>query len=203
MIETPRADALDRLYRPQALDVPVLVARDAPIATIDPRTSGNFAAPELDTPQGAGTLVAGFDPSSVQNAPSRGILPRVLERAPSTVLMVATDESWVQVKSVDGSVIFEAVLQKGDTWEVPATEEPPVLRTGQAGAIFFAMDDQFYGPVGARGAVESNVPLNHLAVAELYEPALLEDNSGLATMVAELKVAEEEAAAAPAPTPSE
>ena len=27
--DAPRADALDRLYRPQALDVPVLVARDA------------------------------------------------------------------------------------------------------------------------------------------------------------------------------
>jgi hypothetical protein len=33
----PGAEALDRLYRPQALDVPVLTARDAPIATLDPR----------------------------------------------------------------------------------------------------------------------------------------------------------------------
>jgi hypothetical protein len=33
----PNSDALDRLYRPQALDVPVLVSRDGPIAAIDPR----------------------------------------------------------------------------------------------------------------------------------------------------------------------
>ena len=44
-IAPPRPDALDRLYRPAALDVPVLVARDAPIATIDPRSVGNFATP--------------------------------------------------------------------------------------------------------------------------------------------------------------
>ena len=32
----PSSEALDRLYRPQALDVPVLVARDGPISTLDP-----------------------------------------------------------------------------------------------------------------------------------------------------------------------
>ncbi len=33
----PPAEALDRLYRPQALDVPVLTARDGPIAALDPQ----------------------------------------------------------------------------------------------------------------------------------------------------------------------
>ena len=31
-------DALTRMYRPQALDVPVMVARDAPISTLDSPT---------------------------------------------------------------------------------------------------------------------------------------------------------------------
>jgi len=204
VFDAPRADALDRLYRPQALDVPVLVARDAPIATIDPRYSGNFTAPEIDAP----TLEAGFigpqiagvspqitAPAEPAPAPSRGILPRVLERAPSTVVMVATAESWVQVTSADGSVIFESILQKGDSWEVPATEEPPRLISGQSGAIYFAMDDQFFGPMGRSGAVTKNVPLHHEALAELYEPAKLEDDAGLATMVAELRAGEETGAA--------
>ena len=39
----PDPEALDRLYRPQALDVPVLVARDGPIAAIDPGTVGVLA----------------------------------------------------------------------------------------------------------------------------------------------------------------
>ena len=39
-------DTLDRLYRPEALDVPVLVARDGPIAAIDPRTVGALAGAE-------------------------------------------------------------------------------------------------------------------------------------------------------------
>ena len=35
-------DQLDRLYRPQALEVPVLTARDGPISTLDPSFSKNF-----------------------------------------------------------------------------------------------------------------------------------------------------------------
>ncbi len=38
----PAADALDRLYRPQALDVPVLVARDGPISILDPASVGTL-----------------------------------------------------------------------------------------------------------------------------------------------------------------
>ena len=36
------SDQLDRLYRPQALEVPVFTARDGPISTLDPSFSNNF-----------------------------------------------------------------------------------------------------------------------------------------------------------------
>lgn len=205
-IEAPRADAFDRLYRPQALDVPVLVARDAPIATIDPRYSGNFTAPETDAPTGtdAATRLAladltGANPviagDTAAAAPRTGNLPRVLERAPSTVLLVASAESWVQATAADGSVIFESIMQKGDTWEVPQTEEAPRLISGQSGGIYFAMDDQIYGPMGADGSIVKNVPLDNTALAGLYQPIALEDESPVATLVAELRSAEETEAA--------
>jgi hypothetical protein len=41
----PSVEAFDRLYRPQALEVPVLVPRDGPIATLDPSTVGVFGGP--------------------------------------------------------------------------------------------------------------------------------------------------------------
>ena len=40
------AAALERLYRPQALDAPVMVARDGPIAAIDPARMGALAGPD-------------------------------------------------------------------------------------------------------------------------------------------------------------
>ena len=46
-------DGFDRLYRPQALDVPVMVARDAPISTLDPRRAGALAGQgTVGTPPG-------------------------------------------------------------------------------------------------------------------------------------------------------
>ena len=63
--DPPTPDALDRLYRPRALDVPVLVARDGPIASLDPEAEAEAgdalaaAEPEpgpdaLPTPGAAG-----------------------------------------------------------------------------------------------------------------------------------------------------
>jgi hypothetical protein len=72
------------------------------------------------------------------------------------------------VKSADGTVIFEAMMQPGDSWETPLTEEPPVLRTGDSGAIYFAMGDKFFGPVGSSGSVTANVPLSIAGLQESY-----------------------------------
>lgn len=178
VMNEPRADALDRLYRPQALDVPVLVPRDAPIANIDPSAFGSFTAPALDSPTFAGISPDGAAPIGV---------PQVVEGPAPELQMIAAYTSWVRVKSADGSTIFEAVMNKGDTWTVPATEEPPVLRTGESGAIYFAMADGCYGPVGGRGSVTSNLPLHRQALAELYEPVKIQDDSVLIKMVADLK----------------
>ncbi|MEM6371343.1 MAG: RodZ domain-containing protein [Pseudomonadota bacterium] len=185
-IETPRADALDRLYRPQALDVPVLVARDAPIATLDPRNIGTFAEPEPDSPQIAG--VADFSPT-----PGTAV-PRVVEETAPALTMVAVRPSWVRVRAADGTVIFEATMQAGDTWEAPLTEEPPTLRTGESGAIYFAMNDKFYGPVGETGSVTSNLPLEIAGLQETYLPVDVDTDEGLVRYAEARAAVQDEAA---------
>jgi len=192
--DATRVEALDRLYRPAALDVPVLVARDAPIASLDPRTSGLFdepVAPAVNAPvqQQYGLAVnnaitEALSPTLVAGGLS---VPRVLEGPAPAVQIVATGETWVRVTSADGRNLFEKVMQKGDTFDVPALEQAPVLRTGQSGAVYFAMNGEFYGPVGGRGSVTSNVQLQQQALAERYEPALPGQDSALETLVAELR----------------
>ncbi len=184
-----RSDALDRLYRPAALDVPVLVARDAPIASIDPRSVGSFGGIDSTDPR-----MAEATQPETPITPGAIAVPQVVEGPVPALRMVAAYPSWVRVRAADGKVIFEGIMNKGDSWDVPATEEPPTLRTGESGALYFAMDGQYYGPVGDRGAVTSNLPLQRQALADLYEPAMIEENSALATMVAELQQA------APLPT---
>ena len=194
-VESPRADVLDRLYRPQALDVPVLVARDAPIASIDPRSVSNFPTPDRPAtaePSTAvaenGTIDAAIDEAlMLANAETDLPRPQVVEPLGDKVRMVAAYPSWVRVRAADGTVIFEGVMNKGDTWDVPVTEEPPSLRTGESGALYFAMADGCFGPVGPRGAVTSNVPLHAQALAELYQPVDPKAEQSLSRMFADLE----------------
>ncbi|MEX3315656.1 helix-turn-helix domain-containing protein [Sulfitobacter sp. PS-8MA] len=208
--KSPRADALARLYRPQALDVPVLVARDAPIASIDPRSVSNFPTPDRPETAEPETVVA--ENSSITDAIDEAVMlanaetalprPQVVEAAAQSVRMVAAYPSWVRVRAADGTVIFEGVMNKGDTYDVPVTEEPPTLRTGESGALYFAMADGCFGPVGPRGAVTSNVPLNQQALAELYQPVDPAAEQSLSRMFADLEGAIEPSALAAMPCKS-
>ena len=175
----PTAEAMDRLYRPAALDLPVLVARDAPISTLDPDKVGTLmpsALPEVDladaTPQGPHPLPA-------------GATPQVVEDAAPTLVMVAVRPSWVRVRSADGSVIYEGIMEPGETYDVPATEEPPTLRAGESGAVYFVMNGAHYGPVGPSGTVTSNIPLSIPEVSDRYQVADLGADRDLARVVAE------------------
>ncbi len=189
-----RVEALDRLYRPAALDFPVLVARDAPIASLDPGAGGLFetaAAPSLSGAVDV-ALAAALDAPLANGALT---VPQVLEGPAPAVQVVASGETWVRITAADGTSIYENVMQKGDTFNVPALEEAPLLRTGQSGAVYFVMNGEIFGPAGGRGSVTSNVPLQQQALAELYEPVLPGQNDAVETMVAEMRSVVEQPAA--------
>jgi len=172
----PPSAALDRLYRPQALDVPVMTARDAPISTLDPTTVGSFSS---------GMGAQGVAVASA--APVTGpITPRVVEGPAPALALVASRSAWVRVREADGSIIFEGIMDAGDSYVVPAMEEPPTLRVGESGAIYFAMNGVHYGPAGPSGSVTSNLPLAVGTLSETYAQADLNQDSDLARVVAEL-----------------
>ncbi len=173
--DAPTTESLDRLYRPQALDAPVLVPRDGPIARLDPRTNG---ALNPTTGERAG-LIAQAGPDNAAATP--GV--QVTETPRPGVQLVAVRDAWVRVRAADGSVIFETVMSAGDTFDVPQTEDPATLRIGESGAVYFAVNGAHYGPVGPRGAVSSNVALSVGNLTETYAVADLNADSDLAEVV--------------------
>ncbi len=182
----PRADALDRLYRPQALAEPVLVPRDAPIATLDPGTTGAFAGIEAPAQDDTVTRIArGDDLPGLSTTPP---VPQVVEDLGPTIRMIAANDTWVRIRSAEGNTLFEKVMTPGETYDVPLTEVPPTLRTGNSGAVYFAMGSDCFGPIGSNGEVTSNVALERLALAErlsVIDPA--DQNNSLNRMVADLR----------------
>jgi len=181
--KAPREDRLSRLYRPKALDVPVMVARDAPISMLDPREVGTLSP---SAPVASDSAIARAVLAAQQTAPEGATVPQVVEGAPDAVQIVAVRPAWVRVRAADGSVIFEGIMNAGDTYDVPATENPATLRVGESGAVYFAVNGAHYGPAGPSGAVTANLSLTAAALTERYAQADPKADADLKRVVAEL-----------------
>ena len=178
-VTLPSPDALDRLYRPQALDVPVMVARDTPIATLTPRMIGALASGQ-DGP--AIAQVAVDLPIALADVlPTPSI--QVVEPPAPQVQLVAARPAWVRVQAADGVVLFEGIMEPGQNFVLPATEDLAILRVGESGAMYFAVNGQHYGPVGQRGVVTSNVVLSVDNLTASYALADLASDADLAEII--------------------
>lgn len=179
------SELMDRLYRPQALDVPVMVSRDGPISAIDP---GVVAAPDMQ--------VAAADP--VQ-APAAAGTVQVVESGAPVVELLAVRPSWVRVSSPDGTVLFEKNLDAGERYVVPQMEEAAVLRSGNSGSVYFAVNGQTYGPAAPGPQVVKNIVLSPEALTAKYALADLTGDADLARIVnvAEAQTVEPQPVTAP------
>ncbi len=188
----PVADStgqFDRLYRPQALDVPVMVSRDGPIATINQRAAGAVIAGQVP-----GAAVPGQEPA----VPGAEAAVQVVEAATPAVELIAVRPSWVRVQSADGTVLFEKILDGGERYVVPQMEAPAVLRAGNSGSVYFSVNGQTYGPAAPGAQVVKNVDLSPEALKATYQLADLSVDPDLAAMVS-VADATPQAADAPAP----
>lgn len=195
----PATDRFDRLYRPEALDVPVLVARDGPIATIDPDTIGalapsrgeSFIASRAPLPDNMPFAIpidlAEVGEETVARLDADNLLPahvQVVAQAGPSVALLAVRPSWVRVRGADGTVIFEKILDAGERFEVPLTEEPATLRAGNAGSLYFAVNGQTYGPAGDGPVVIKDVVLAPDALQQSYQVADIDRDTDLKRFVA-------------------
>lgn len=186
-LDTERNEALAQLYRPDALDVPVLVARDAPISTLDPSKIGNFAQLSQPEPERLSDTLFAQTRLETSTPIAENPVPIVSKTQGPALRMVAVRPSWVRVTAADGTVIFETIMEPGDVWDAPVSDAPARLRTGESGAIYFALNGEYYGPVGETGQVTSNLALNVEQLKSAYDVADLAADEALATTVVELQ----------------
>jgi hypothetical protein len=131
----------------------------------------------------------GIDPAAVAAADPVQILPpapgsvQVTEPPVPGVQLVAVRPAWVRVRAADGTVIYEGIMNAGDTFAVPSTEEPATLRVGESGAVYFTVNGTHYGPVGPRGTVTSNVALSVDNLTTTYQVADISGDDDLAAVV--------------------
>lgn len=195
----PQPEGLDRLYRPQILEAPVLTARDGPIAAIDPGLTQALTADQASVAQTAPEAATAIQQALAEAAqasfgppmPEQAAAITVAPDAPALELLAARP-AWVRVTSADGTVLLEKIMDAGERFTLPSLEEPPVLRTGNSGAVYFAVNGRTYGPAAPGPQVVKNIKLSPENVTGKYALADLNADPELAQMVAV-------AQAAPAP----
>lgn len=75
------------------------------------------------------------------------------------VVLTATDELWLRVSEADGPVLVERTMRPGESYEVPATAQRPVLRAGRPDALRVTVGQTIIPQVGPSGRPVGDVSL--------------------------------------------
>lgn len=175
------AEGRVRISRPQALDVPVMVPRDGPIAAINTREGRS--PDSIATDSAVSQALAGL------NLPREDVAtaPRVHDSGPPVVEILAVRPAWMRVRSTDGSVVFERILDAGERYTLPQTELPPSLHTGNSGSVYFLVNGEAYGPAAPGANVVRDIALSADALRDRFALADLTRDQDLAVHVARLR----------------
>lgn len=184
------AQGVVRAYRPEALDSPVMVSRDGPIAAINPREGDNDADLMDQTRSAIERALADASGGIAQadNFDVAGV--RVTSDGPPQVEVLAVRPSWIRVRAADGTVLFERILDAGERYVVPQSEEPPILRAGNSGSVYMLVDGQPFGPTAPGAQVVDQVRLSPDAVSERFALADLSGDSELLNFIDYAQVAD-------------
>lgn len=181
------ATALAELYRRQELEVPILAPRDGPIAALDPDRVGLLAppaastvvAPAAETPAGsaraaplqaaAGAQGPAPAPETLAAAPAAEP-PLALAPKPPALTVVAERAAWVRVYLADKTVLFERILETGETYTPPADVAEPLIWAGNSGSVYVRLGETVHGPLGSGTRSVRDVALEPKALAERYAP---------------------------------
>jgi len=179
--DAPRI-SLAALYAEQEIVAPDLTPRDGPISSIDPMQAGVFAPPSPIEPLADVVVIDDTPPvDAVEQAiaardragkAADAMTADELEFAQSTGLKIlATEAAWVRVRDETQRVLFTGTLSAGDRFELPEEATAPVLRAGNAGAVYIVVGGVAFGPLGDGPVVAKNVLLTADAVKAAYPAA--------------------------------
>ncbi len=165
------ATALAELYRQQELEVPILVPRDGPIAGIDPDRIGLLAG--YGSPQEAKLLPASqaLQPTAALEVEAPVPDPQVTAIAERPrVTLLAERAAWLRVYLENGTVIFERILEKGESYSPPDDVEAPLVWAGNSGSVYVRVGETLRGPLGPGTRAVRDVLLEPQSLTEQFPP---------------------------------
>lgn len=194
-VNLPQPEGIDRIYRPQVLEVPVLTARDGPIASIDPELPSPAELSAASAPDPVDPAANGAaQPSNTQRQlaqsgtygpqlPAEQMAVRTLASDAPELEILAVRPAWVRVTSADGTVLLEKTMDAGERFAMPKLEAAPILRAGNSGAVYFAVNGRTYGPAAPGAQVVKNLEMTPANLTARYAFADLTKDEDLRQII--------------------
>ena len=118
------------------------------------------AEPAAPAPAVAAAIPApAVPPAAPEVAGLPGLDPQIFgEEVAGRVVILARQDSWVQITGTAGELLLTRILRAGDRYLAPDREDL-ILMTGNAGALEITVDGVQIAPLGLVGTVRRNVSL--------------------------------------------
>ena len=160
-----------RIYRPQALDSPLLEPRDGPISGIDPKMLGTFGAVNSSMSQNVSLKdsKSNLIISSIEQ-PKKLTALQLIKAGPDKVQLLTSEGVWVRIKDTEGTTLYEQIMNAGSPFDVPTTEIAPFIdRAGNSGSLFFVINGKLYGPAGEKSSTVKDISLSSKNIIDSYD----------------------------------
>ena len=82
--------------------------------------------------------------------------------------VVAERAAWIRVYLADKTVVFEQILETGETYSPPPDLVAPLIWAGNSGSVYVRVGDTLRGPLGSGTRSVRDVALEPKAIVERY-----------------------------------
>jgi hypothetical protein len=81
---------------------------------------------------------------------------------------LAERAAWIRVYLADNTVLFERILETGETYSPPADVTAPMIWAGNSGSVYVRVGDEIRGPLGSGTRAVRDVVLEPRAIVERF-----------------------------------
>jgi cytoskeleton protein RodZ len=145
-------------------------------ASVDQAASTETEQPTVETEASDAPAATGFQqltlpeqtpPAAAKERSDAEPVTLGMENATARLVLVANQESWVQVTSATGETILDRIMEAGDTFMLP-NGPALTLSTANGSGLELRLDGEVLGTLGAYGQIVRNLSLEPEALKEKF-----------------------------------
>ena len=153
-LENIAKNSLGNFYSTRDEIFPVVQNRDSPIVKIDPNSYGLFLkTKKMTNPDNISRDLIETKLSLIEN---KNLKTVVLGPTIPTLKLVAFEKSWIRLKDQNGDIYLERNLKKDEEFIIPSGLFSGSLRAGNATKVYFAINENLFGPLSTNSSVVKN-----------------------------------------------